>query len=51
MKENKEHRVTVRISDAQNKLIEKLIADGTCKTPSAAVQYILNIAILKGIID
>lgn len=48
---NKDHKVSVRITEAQNTLIEKLIENGTCKTPSAAVQHIINMAIIKGILD
>lgn len=51
MKENKAERVTVRLNDTQYKMIQKLIDDGTCKTPSAAMQHIINMAIIKGLLD
>ncbi|WP_210450870.1 hypothetical protein [Pantoea ananatis] len=47
MKENKESKITARISETQNQFIKKLIDEGKAKTPSAAIQYLINMAMIK----
>ncbi|MGS4241713.1 hypothetical protein [Serratia marcescens] len=48
----KENKITVRLNDTQYALIQQLIDEGKAKTPSAALQLILNkLAILGGLND
>lgn len=50
-KDKKINTCTVRLNDTQYSVIEKLISNGTCKTQAAAIQHIINMAIIKCIID
>lgn len=47
MKITKDHRVTVRLTEAQYLLIQETMESGNAKTPSAAVQQLLNEIIIK----
>lgn len=49
-KEKKDYKISVRLNQTQSDVLKKLIEEGTCKTDSAAIQYIINMAIIKGII-
>nr|WP_314523110.1 hypothetical protein [uncultured Rahnella sp.] len=48
IKVNKDHRITVRLTDTQYTLIENVMNDGKAKTPSAALQHLLNELVIKG---
>lgn len=47
MKENKESKITARITDTQHSYIQRLIDEGKAKSPSAAIQYLINMAMIK----
>ncbi|WP_200874788.1 hypothetical protein [Mangrovibacter sp. MFB070] len=47
-KDSKDHKVTARINDAQNGFIEKLIQENKAKTPAGAIQYLINMAMIRG---
>ncbi|POE40246.1 hypothetical protein [Pectobacterium odoriferum] len=48
MKENKDFKVTSRINELQNSILQKLITDGKAKTPASAIQYLINLYAIKG---
>ncbi len=41
-KENKVKMVGVRLTETQAGLLDKLISTGKAKTPSSAIQYLIN---------
>lgn len=47
MKVNKDNRITVRLTDTQYAMIEQIMNDGKAKTPSAALQHLLNELAIK----
>lgn len=47
-KDNKNFKVTARINEIQQEYLNKLIEESKAKTPSAAIQYLINMAIIRG---
>lgn len=47
MKENKTRGVGVRLNETQEAYLQKLISDGKCRTISSAIQYLINISMIK----
>lgn len=47
MKENKTVSVGVRLSQSQNELLLKIVSEGKAKNVSAAIQYLINLYIIK----
>ncbi|CAI1737931.1 Uncharacterised protein [Serratia proteamaculans] len=42
MKEKKESYIPVRLNDRQVTVLDMLINNGTCRTRSGAIQYLIN---------
>ncbi|WP_187775392.1 hypothetical protein [Kosakonia radicincitans] len=49
MKEQKTERVTVRLSVSQEQFLQTLIAAGKAKNISSAIQYLITMAMIKGL--
>ncbi|WP_185874207.1 hypothetical protein [Enterobacter asburiae] len=47
MKENKTRGVGVRLNETQEAYLQKIITDGKAKTISSAIQYLINMSIIK----
>ncbi|CQI92622.1 Uncharacterised protein [Yersinia rohdei] len=47
-KENKEIIVAARLTENQSFLLDKMVSDGLVKNKSAAIQYLINKAIILG---
>lgn len=48
MKTNKTRGVGVRLNEQQESYLIKLINDGKAKTVSGAIQYLINLQLIKG---
>lgn len=48
MKENKTRGVGVRLNGTQEAFLQKLISEGKAKSVSSAIQYLINLSIIKG---
>lgn len=48
MRENKEARITVRVTVAQQQALQKMIDTGKCTSIAAAVQYLINQHMILG---
>lgn len=48
MKENKTCGVGVRLNGTQEAFLQKLISEGKAKSVSNAIQYLINLSIIKG---
>ncbi|EPJ5332947.1 TPA: hypothetical protein ACJJXW_001537 [Enterobacter cloacae] len=48
MKEQKTRGVGVRLNETQEAHLQKLISDGKAKTISSAIQYLINLSMIKG---
>lgn len=42
MKENKEKKISVRITEFQDTVLQKIVSQGLAKNQSAALQYLIN---------
>ncbi len=48
MRENKEARITVRITATQQQVLHKMVESGKCNSIAAAIQYLINQYIILG---
>ncbi|TWD33395.1 hypothetical protein [Pantoea sp. SJZ147] len=48
MKEKKDRAIGLRITESQERFLQKLIQDGKAKNVSAAIQYLIALAMVKG---
>jgi len=48
MRENKEARITVRVTATQQQVLHKMVESGKCNSIAAAIQYLINQHIILG---
>lgn len=48
MKETKKNPISTKLNDRQVDLLDRLISEGKVKTRAGAIQYLINMAIIRG---